>query len=59
MFLAQYFVLIFHVTSNGLFAGGGLGGMKESGQLRFGGRERPFRAPLYDHMMPSIFAYPT
>lgn len=28
-------------------AGGGLGGKKESGQLRFGGRERPFRAPLY------------
>jgi hypothetical protein len=27
--------------------GGGLGGRKESGQLRFGGRERPFRAPLY------------
>ncbi|KAK9287717.1 hypothetical protein L1049_016156 [Liquidambar formosana] len=26
--------------------GGGLGGNKESGQLRFGGRERPFRAPL-------------
>ncbi|KAI3840641.1 hypothetical protein MKX03_004653 [Papaver bracteatum] len=26
--------------------GGGLGGMKGSGQLRFGGRERPFRAPL-------------
>ncbi|BBG93466.1 RNA-binding family protein with RRM/RBD/RNP motifs [Prunus dulcis] len=26
--------------------GGGLGGKKESGQLRFGGRERPFRAPL-------------
>uniref|UniRef100_A0A0A9DSU5 RRM domain-containing protein n=1 Tax=Arundo donax TaxID=35708 RepID=A0A0A9DSU5_ARUDO len=26
--------------------GGGLGGQKESGQLRFGGRERPFRAPL-------------
>ncbi|OEL22024.1 U11/U12 small nuclear ribonucleoprotein 35 kDa protein [Dichanthelium oligosanthes] len=26
--------------------GGGLGGVKESGQLRFGGRERPFRAPL-------------
>ncbi|KAJ6866167.1 U11/U12 small nuclear ribonucleoprotein 35 kDa protein [Populus alba x Populus x berolinensis] len=26
--------------------GGGLGGRKESGQLRFGGRERPFRAPL-------------
>ncbi|KAF2917030.1 hypothetical protein DAI22_09g162900 [Oryza sativa Japonica Group] len=27
-------------------SGGGLGGKKESGQLRFGGRERPFRAPL-------------
>lgn len=26
--------------------GGGHGGKKESGQLRFGGRERPFRAPL-------------
>ncbi|XP_042985902.1 U11/U12 small nuclear ribonucleoprotein 35 kDa protein isoform X3 [Carya illinoinensis] len=26
--------------------GGGLGGKKESGQLRFGGREKPFRAPL-------------
>ncbi|CAI0397134.1 unnamed protein product [Linum tenue] len=26
--------------------GGGFGGKKESGQLRFGGRDRPFRAPL-------------
>ncbi|XP_061991570.1 U11/U12 small nuclear ribonucleoprotein 35 kDa protein [Rosa rugosa] len=26
--------------------GGGFGGKKESGQLRFGGRERPFRAPI-------------
>ncbi|KAG6612779.1 RNA-binding domain-containing protein [Phytophthora cinnamomi] len=26
--------------------GGGLGGRKESGQLRFGGRDRPFRPPL-------------
>lgn len=26
--------------------GGGLGGCKESGQLRFGGRDRPFRKPL-------------
>jgi len=26
--------------------GGGLGGKKESGQLRFGGRERPFRRPM-------------
>lgn len=26
--------------------GGGLGGKKESGQLRFGGRDRPFNAPF-------------
>ena len=26
--------------------GGGLGGRKESGQLRFGGRERPFAEPI-------------
>lgn len=26
--------------------GGGLGGKKESGQLRFGGRDRPFRKPF-------------
>ena len=26
--------------------GGGIGGKKESGQLRFGGRDRPFRRPL-------------
>ena len=26
--------------------GGGLGGKKESGQLRFGGRERPFSKPI-------------
>lgn len=26
--------------------GGGLGGKKESGQLRFGGRDRPFKLPL-------------
>ncbi|XP_009340013.2 uncharacterized protein LOC103932190 isoform X1 [Pyrus x bretschneideri] len=26
--------------------GGGFCGKKESGQLRFGGREKPFRAPL-------------
>ncbi|ANM61865.1 RNA-binding (RRM/RBD/RNP motifs) family protein [Arabidopsis thaliana] len=30
--------------------GGGLGGRKESGQLRFGGRDRPFRAPLSHHL---------
>lgn len=28
------------------FVGGGLGGRKESGQLRFGGRDRPFRRPF-------------
>jgi U11/U12 small nuclear ribonucleoprotein SNRNP35 len=26
--------------------GGGVGGKKESGQLRFGGRDRPFKKPL-------------
>ncbi|PON74961.1 Splicing factor-like protein [Parasponia andersonii] len=36
--------------------GGGLGGKKESGQLRFGGRERPFRAPLYA-WLPSNLAF--
>ncbi|XP_024527355.1 U11/U12 small nuclear ribonucleoprotein 35 kDa protein [Selaginella moellendorffii] len=30
--------------------GGGLGGKKESGQLRFGGRDRPFRAPLRENI---------
>ncbi|RDD45468.1 U11/U12 small nuclear ribonucleoprotein 35 kDa protein [Trichoplax sp. H2] len=27
--------------------GGGIGGKKESGQLRFGGRDRPFRRPIH------------
>ncbi|XP_056140833.1 U11/U12 small nuclear ribonucleoprotein 35 kDa protein [Lampris incognitus] len=27
--------------------GGGQGGKKESGQLRFGGKDRPFRKPIY------------
>ncbi|KAL4658243.1 U11/U12 small nuclear ribonucleoprotein 35 kDa protein [Arapaima gigas] len=31
--------------------GGGLGGKKESGQLRFGGRDRPFRKPI---SLPSV-----
>ncbi|XP_020223059.1 U11/U12 small nuclear ribonucleoprotein 35 kDa protein isoform X3 [Cajanus cajan] len=31
--------------------GGGLSGKKESGQLRFGGREKPFRAPLCHHLL--------
>ncbi|CAH2040855.1 unnamed protein product [Thlaspi arvense] len=35
--------------------GGGLGGKKESGQLRFGGRERPFRAPLYASVSLSLY----
>lgn len=30
-----------------LMLGGGLGGKKESGQLRFGGKDRPFRKPMY------------
>ncbi|XP_063434113.1 U11/U12 small nuclear ribonucleoprotein 35 kDa protein-like [Mytilus trossulus] len=31
--------------------GGGFGGKKESGQLRFGGRDRPFRKPIYKKMI--------
>jgi len=27
-------------------SGGGFGGKKESGQLRFGGRDRPYKKPL-------------
>lgn len=29
--------------------GGGFGGKKESGQLRFGGRDRPFKKPIVMH----------
>lgn len=32
--------------------GGGFGGKKESGQLRFGGRDRPFRKPINLPMFP-------
>ncbi|KAK2823282.1 hypothetical protein Q7C36_019882 [Tachysurus vachellii] len=35
--------------------GGGLGGKKESGQLRFGGRDRPFRRPIN---LPSVMPRP-
>jgi len=29
--------------------GGGFGGRKEAGQLRFGGHDRPFRKPIFVH----------
>lgn len=35
--------------------GGGFGGKKESGQLRFGGRDRPFRKPINLPVMKSDF----
>ncbi|XP_077165502.1 U11/U12 small nuclear ribonucleoprotein 35 kDa protein isoform X1 [Paroedura picta] len=35
--------------------GGGFGGKKESGQLRFGGRDRPFRKPINLPAMTSDF----
>jgi U11/U12 small nuclear ribonucleoprotein SNRNP35 len=41
-FIDQFCIIIIFFRT-----GGGLGGKKESGQLRFGGREKPFRAPLY------------
>lgn len=31
--------------------GGGFGGKKESGQLRFGGKDRPFRKPITDFLI--------
>lgn len=36
--------------------GGGLGGKKESGQLRFGGRDRPFRRPIN---LPNVMPRPS
>ena len=36
--------------------GGGFGGKKESGQLRFGGRDRPFRRPFYCSSQPQLDA---
>ncbi|KAK4884940.1 hypothetical protein RN001_001211 [Aquatica leii] len=33
--------------------GGGFGGRKESGQLRFGGRDRPFRRPISLKSLPA------
>eukprot|EP00079_Xenopus_tropicalis_P020926 XP_012812134.1 PREDICTED: U11/U12 small nuclear ribonucleoprotein 35 kDa protein isoform X1 [Xenopus tropicalis] len=35
--------------------GGGFGGKKESGQLRFGGRDRPFRKPINLPIFPHPF----
>ncbi|MGH0166469.1 UNVERIFIED_CONTAM: hypothetical protein FKN15_005281 [Acipenser sinensis] len=37
--------------------GGGLGGKKESGQLRFGGRDRPFRKPINLPLMMSDHSF--
>ena len=34
--------------------GGGLGGKRESGQLRFGGKDRPFRRPIIQQNMRSV-----
>ncbi|XP_059168730.1 U11/U12 small nuclear ribonucleoprotein 35 kDa protein-like [Physella acuta] len=34
--------------------GGGLGGKRESGQLRFGGRDRPFRKPIIRADLDSV-----
>jgi len=40
------FTNVNHFEINVNIPGGGFGGKKESGQLRFGGRDRPFRKPL-------------
>lgn len=36
--------------------GGGLGGRKESGQLRFGGREKPFNKPINQPIPDNAFS---
>ncbi|KAL6266427.1 hypothetical protein P5V15_003277 [Pogonomyrmex californicus] len=33
--------------------GGGFGGKKESGQLRFGGKDRPFKRPIVSNILKS------
>lgn len=46
-----------HVTSQMSYydaIGGGFGGKKESGQLRFGGRDRPYKRPMYAYIYASI-----
>lgn len=35
------------------YLGGGFGGKKESGQLRFGGRNRPFKKPIVPNIIKS------
>ncbi len=47
-----------------MIIGGGIGGRKESGQLRFGGRDRPFKKPLmkplpdtYVHNIDDRYSY--
>eukprot|EP01122_Echinamoeba_exundans_P002671 TRINITY_DN1262_c0_g1_i3.p1 TRINITY_DN1262_c0_g1~~TRINITY_DN1262_c0_g1_i3.p1 ORF type:complete len:240 (-),score=29.15 TRINITY_DN1262_c0_g1_i3:34-753(-) len=38
--------------------GGGIGGRKESGQLRFGGRDRPFKRPLATSSRDPVLSAP-
>lgn len=33
------------------YSGGGFGGKKESGQLRFGGKDRPFKRPIVPNIL--------
>ena len=40
----------FHIMSV-IFLGGGFGGKKESGQLRFGGKDRPFKRPIVSNIL--------
>lgn len=34
-----------------ILLGGGFGGKKESGQLRFGGMDRPFKRPIVPNIL--------
>lgn len=47
LFYRFFFLFFFEKMINfANFAGGGFGGKKESGQLRFGGKDRPFKKPI-------------
>lgn len=51
IFSYQCKVLIIRFIS--MFLGGGFGGKKESGQLRFGGKDRPFKRPIVPNILKS------
>lgn len=43
--------LVYNIYLSISVSGGGFGGKKESGQLRFGGKDRPFRKPIVPNII--------